>query len=173
MFQRLWVQIPAPYSGSTFFTYICCKIEMMFVWIIEAGLAHFYTFTITLGNNRLMWTKIRRDLNQEDDFVLLRRQNYAARALAEMMHTRPPKLERLNSWSWEGGGAHPRRESSLAKGITNATESFWWNTLLKHVFFLQLGIVFFVTKWLLICWQHFAVRIGLWLLVPPKNNSHL
>ena len=26
MFQRLWVQIPAPYSGSSFFTFICCKI---------------------------------------------------------------------------------------------------------------------------------------------------
>ena len=24
-FQRLWVRIPAPYTGWTFFTYICCK----------------------------------------------------------------------------------------------------------------------------------------------------
>ena len=26
MFQRLWVQIPAPYTGWTFFAFICCKI---------------------------------------------------------------------------------------------------------------------------------------------------
>ena len=25
VFWRLWVQIPAPYTGWTFFTYICCK----------------------------------------------------------------------------------------------------------------------------------------------------
>ena len=25
MFERSWVQIPAPYSGWTFFTLICCK----------------------------------------------------------------------------------------------------------------------------------------------------
>ena len=25
MFQRLWVRIPAPYTGWTFFTFICCK----------------------------------------------------------------------------------------------------------------------------------------------------
>ena len=25
MFQRSWVQIPGPYAGWTFFTYICCK----------------------------------------------------------------------------------------------------------------------------------------------------
>ena len=25
MFQRSWVQIPAPYTGWTFFTFICCK----------------------------------------------------------------------------------------------------------------------------------------------------
>ena len=24
-FRRLWVRIPAPYTGWTFFTYICCK----------------------------------------------------------------------------------------------------------------------------------------------------
>ena len=24
-FQRSWVRIPAPYTGWTFFTYICCK----------------------------------------------------------------------------------------------------------------------------------------------------
>ena len=25
MFQRTWIQIPALYTGWTFFTYICCK----------------------------------------------------------------------------------------------------------------------------------------------------
>ena len=25
MFQMLWVQIPAPYTEWTFFTFICCK----------------------------------------------------------------------------------------------------------------------------------------------------
>ena len=25
MFQRLWVRISAPFTGWTFFTYICCK----------------------------------------------------------------------------------------------------------------------------------------------------
>ena len=25
MFQRLWIQIPAPYTEWTFFSYICCK----------------------------------------------------------------------------------------------------------------------------------------------------
>ena len=25
MFERLWVRIPAPYTGWTFFTLICCK----------------------------------------------------------------------------------------------------------------------------------------------------
>ena len=28
MFRRLWVQILAPYTGWTFFTFICCKIEL-------------------------------------------------------------------------------------------------------------------------------------------------
>ena len=28
---RSWVRIPAPYTGWTFFTFICCKI-VMFVW---------------------------------------------------------------------------------------------------------------------------------------------
>ena len=28
MFQRLWVRIPALYTGWTFFTSICCKILM-------------------------------------------------------------------------------------------------------------------------------------------------
>ena len=32
MFRWLWVQIPAPYTGWTFFTLICCKIVMKFVW---------------------------------------------------------------------------------------------------------------------------------------------
>ena len=30
-FWRLWVWIPAPYTGWTFFTLICCKIVLMFV----------------------------------------------------------------------------------------------------------------------------------------------
>ena len=28
MIARLWVQIPAPYTGKTFFTLICCKNYM-------------------------------------------------------------------------------------------------------------------------------------------------
>ena len=31
-FQRLWVRIPAPYTGWTFFTIFVVKIVMMFVW---------------------------------------------------------------------------------------------------------------------------------------------
>ena len=29
---RLWVRTPAPYTGWTFFTLICSKIDVMFVW---------------------------------------------------------------------------------------------------------------------------------------------
>ena len=29
---RPWVRIPAPYTGWTFFTLICCKIALMLVW---------------------------------------------------------------------------------------------------------------------------------------------
>ena len=32
-FLRLWVGIPVPYTGWTFFTLICCKLVLMFVWI--------------------------------------------------------------------------------------------------------------------------------------------
>ena len=46
-FWRLWVWIPVPYTGWTFFHINCCKIVLMFVWKRpkinekEAGLAHF------------------------------------------------------------------------------------------------------------------------------------
>ena len=32
MFWRLWIRIPVPYTGWTFFTYIFCKVVMMFAW---------------------------------------------------------------------------------------------------------------------------------------------
>ena len=36
LFQRLWVRIPAPYYGWTFFTFICiCFKIVMFVWKYE------------------------------------------------------------------------------------------------------------------------------------------
>ena len=46
MFQMLWVRILAQYTGWTFFTYICCKNVMVFVWkdqktIKEAGFGTF------------------------------------------------------------------------------------------------------------------------------------
>ena len=48
-FQRLWVRIPAPYTGWTFFTYICCKICIVCLKKTEndktkkrPGLAHFF-----------------------------------------------------------------------------------------------------------------------------------
>ena len=31
-FWRSWVRIPVPYTGWAFFTLICCKLVLMFVW---------------------------------------------------------------------------------------------------------------------------------------------
>ena len=31
-FRRPWVQIPVAYTGWTFFTLICCKLVLIFVW---------------------------------------------------------------------------------------------------------------------------------------------
>ena len=44
-FWRSWVRIPVPYSGRTFFTLICCKILLLFVWKrpkINEKEGHFY-----------------------------------------------------------------------------------------------------------------------------------
>ena len=45
IWKLLWVRIQAVYTGSTFFTFTCCKI-VMFVWKDEenekeAGMTHF------------------------------------------------------------------------------------------------------------------------------------
>ena len=47
MFQRSWVQIPAPYTSWTLFTFICCKncnclFEKTKVNKKRPGLAHFF-----------------------------------------------------------------------------------------------------------------------------------
>ena len=56
IFWRLWVWIPAPYSGWTFFTFIWCKIVLMFVWKRpkinekDAGMAYLKTGTLFFWN---------------------------------------------------------------------------------------------------------------------------
>ena len=50
-FWRSWVRIPVPYTGWTFFTLICCKVGLMFVWKRpklnekDADMAHFFKKT--------------------------------------------------------------------------------------------------------------------------------
>ena len=61
MFQRSWVQIPAPYTGWTFFTFICCK--NCNVWLKdenkfkkEAGVGPFFLKKIdTLTQSESEW----------------------------------------------------------------------------------------------------------------------
>ena len=37
MFRRSWVRIPAPYTGSTFFTFICCLFQTTKINEKDAG----------------------------------------------------------------------------------------------------------------------------------------
>ena len=64
MFLQSWVRIPVLYTRWTFFTLICCKIVLMFVWKRpkinekEPGMAHFKKNFLHSGTQYLPKTDI-------------------------------------------------------------------------------------------------------------------
>ena len=58
-FLRSWVRIPAPYTGWTFFTYICCKncnvcLKRLKINEKEAGIGPFFKKKMPTG----MWSTV-------------------------------------------------------------------------------------------------------------------